>query len=25
VRDAAADNFPSPPHEPNVSPYRRAA
>ena len=25
VRDAAADNFPSPPHEPYVSPYRHAA
>ncbi|HXP72889.1 MAG TPA: hypothetical protein VN823_01990 [Stellaceae bacterium] len=25
VRDAAADNFPSPPHEPYVSPFRHAA
>jgi len=25
VRDAAADNFPSPPHEPYVSPIRHAA
>jgi hypothetical protein len=25
ARDAAADNFPSPPNEPYVSPYRHAA
>ncbi|MGH7125950.1 MAG: hypothetical protein ACREFI_16365 [Stellaceae bacterium] len=25
VRDAAADNFPSPPHEPSESRYRHAA
>jgi hypothetical protein len=25
VRDAAADNFPSPPHEPYETPYRHAA